>query len=165
MAILDRACARRLAVIRPGRKNAAQPNRKTSVAKHERSFLPTPNSEEAHLPIEASWLSGATVATHNCLYFQHSCARPCIFKMTRNNPLRRKLAHAKVEKQATISPSAFQRAACGHTRKWLLSKLCPEFADRVQHQQLGANGQPVDPPSAVSPIDLSSALKGWKPKD
>ena len=29
------------------RKNAAQPNRKTSVIKHERSFLPTPNSEEA----------------------------------------------------------------------------------------------------------------------
>ena len=47
MAILDRACARRLAVIRPGRKNAVQPNRKTSVAKHERSLLPTPNSEEA----------------------------------------------------------------------------------------------------------------------
>jgi hypothetical protein len=47
VAILDRACARRLAVIRPGRKNAAQPNRKTSVAKHERSLLPTPNSEEA----------------------------------------------------------------------------------------------------------------------
>jgi hypothetical protein len=46
-AILDRACARRLAVIRPGRKNAAQPNRKTSVIKHERSFLPTPSSEEA----------------------------------------------------------------------------------------------------------------------
>ena len=25
------------------------------------------------------------------------------------------------------------------TRKWLLSKLAPEFADRVQHQQLAAN--------------------------
>jgi hypothetical protein len=51
------------------------------------------------------------------------------------------------------------------TRKWLLSKLCPEFADRVQHQTLGANGVPVDPPSAVAPIDLSIALRGWKPKE
>jgi hypothetical protein len=31
------------------RKNAAQPNRKTSVVKHERSCLPTPNSEEAFI--------------------------------------------------------------------------------------------------------------------
>ena len=52
------------------------------------------------------------------------------------------------------------------TRKWLLSKLHPDiYAERVQHQQLGANGQPVDPPSNVQPIDLSIALKGWKPKE
>lgn len=52
------------------------------------------------------------------------------------------------------------------TRKWLLSKLHPEiYGDRIQHQQLGANGMPVDPPSAVAPIDLSIALKGWKPKE
>jgi hypothetical protein len=42
-----RTQTRRLGVIRPGRKNAAQPNRKTSVDKQERSLPPTPNSEEA----------------------------------------------------------------------------------------------------------------------
>jgi hypothetical protein len=52
------------------------------------------------------------------------------------------------------------------TRKWLLAKLHPDiYGDRVQHQQLGANGLPVDPPSNVQPIDLSIALKGWRPKD
>lgn len=50
------------------------------------------------------------------------------------------------------------------TRKWLLSKLVPAFADKVQHQTLGADGQPVDPPSNISPIELSSMLKQWKPK-
>jgi hypothetical protein len=50
-------------------------------------------------------------------------------------------------------------------RKWLLSKLHPDvYAERFVHQTLGANGLPVDPPSAVTTIDLSAALKGWKPK-
>jgi hypothetical protein len=51
------------------------------------------------------------------------------------------------------------------TRRWLLSKLVPEYGDKIMHQQLGANGQPVDPPSAVNPIDLSVELRGWKPRD
>jgi hypothetical protein len=52
------------------------------------------------------------------------------------------------------------------TRRWLLSKLLPhEYGDKIMHQQLGANGMPVDPPSAVSPIDLSVELRGWKPRD
>lgn len=52
------------------------------------------------------------------------------------------------------------------TRRWLLSKLLPhEYGDKIMHQQLGANGMPVDPPSAVQPIDLSIALQGWKPRD
>lgn len=50
------------------------------------------------------------------------------------------------------------------TRRWLLSKLVPAFADKVQHQTLGADGRPVDPPSNVSPIELSAMLKQWKPK-
>lgn len=66
----------------------------------------------------------------------------------------------------TVDSECVQRSKLRvDTRKWLLSKLCPEFADRVQHQQLGANGMPVDPPSAVQPIDLSVALKGWRPKE
>ena len=49
-AILDRGCARRLGVVRPGRRNGPfQPNRKTSVHKQERSLPPTPDSEEAFL--------------------------------------------------------------------------------------------------------------------
>ena len=66
----------------------------------------------------------------------------------------------------TVDSECVQRSKLRvDTRKWLLSKLCTEFADRVQHQQLGANGQPVDPPSAINPIDLSAALQGWKPKE
>jgi hypothetical protein len=66
----------------------------------------------------------------------------------------------------TVDSECVQRSKLRvETRKWLLSKLAPEFADRVQHQTLGANGQPVDPPSAVTPIDLSSMLKGWKPRE
>lgn len=68
---------------------------------------------------------------------------------------------------STVDAEAVQRSKLRvDTRKWLLSKLHPEvYGDRVQHQQLGANGLPVDPPSAVQPIDLSIALKGWKPKE
>ena len=47
-AILDRRCARRRRVIRPGRRNGPfQPNRETSVEDQERSLLPTQNSKEA----------------------------------------------------------------------------------------------------------------------
>lgn len=52
------------------------------------------------------------------------------------------------------------------TRRWLLSKLHPTvYAERVQHQTLGASGQPVDPPSTVTAIDLSAALRNWKPRE
>jgi hypothetical protein len=46
-AIPERGCARRLAVIWPGRRNGAQPNRVTSDDRQGRSLLPTLNSEEA----------------------------------------------------------------------------------------------------------------------
>ena len=72
-----------------------------------------------------------------------------------------------VRSSSTVDSECVQRSKLRcDTRKWLLSKLHPEiYGDRVQHQQLGANGMPVDPPSAVQPIDLSIALKGWRPKE
>jgi hypothetical protein len=83
----------------------------------------------------------------------------------RNDWVERRRANGEIIR--TVDSEAVQRSKLRvDTRKWLLSKLHPEiYGDKVQHQQLGANGMPVDPPSAVSPIDLSSALKGWKPKE
>jgi hypothetical protein len=82
-----------------------------------------------------------------------------------NDWMERRRANGELAK--SVDSECVQRSKLRvDTRRWLLSKLHPDiYADRVQHQQLGANGQPVDPPSAVNPIDLSAALKGWKPKE
>ena len=59
-AILDRDCARRPGVVRPGRRNGPfQPNQETSqvgsapLTKQGKTFLPTPNSEEAFFQIRS----------------------------------------------------------------------------------------------------------------
>lgn len=82
----------------------------------------------------------------------------------RNDWMERRKLDGTITKQ--IDHECVQRSKLRvDTRRWLLSKLVPEYGDKIMHQQLGANGMPVDPPSAVNPIDLSVELRGWKPRD
>lgn len=82
----------------------------------------------------------------------------------RNDWMERRLKDGTITKQVDHECVQRSKLRCDN-RKWVLSKLVPEFGDKIMHQQLGAHGQPVDPPSAVNPIDLSVELHGWKPKD
>ena len=64
-----------------------------------------------------------------------------------NDWVKRRRANGEIIK--SVDSECVQRSKLRvDTRRWLLSKLHPDiYADRVQHQTLGANGQPVDPPS------------------
>jgi hypothetical protein len=77
-------------------------------------------------------------------------------RLRRNGTIAREVDHESVHRS---------KLRCDN-RRWLLSKLHPDmYAERIQHQTLGRDGQPVDPPSAINPIDLSIELNGWKPKE
>ena len=82
----------------------------------------------------------------------------------RNDWFKRRIADGTISTK--VNHECVQRSKLRvDVRKWLLSKLHPDGTrNDFVHQTLGANGQPVDPPGTITAIDLSAALKGWRPK-